>query len=137
MKYKNRKTRQVQVQNRPSDPFLEELHAIRNDVGRRIDPMNAARDTAVVMRAYDLPESFPKGVRAEAKRVSRMLDDPGERLDLRDKFIFTCDPESARDYDDALSLETDRKGRRVLGVHIADVSHFVRPGTELDREAGL
>ena len=135
MKYKNRKSRQAQAQNRPSDPFLEELHAIRNDVGRRIDPMNAARDTAVVMRAYDLPESFPKGVRAEAKRVSRMLDDPGERLDLRDKFIFTCDPESARDYDDALSLETDRKGRRVLGVHIADVSHFVRPGTELDREA--
>ena len=118
-----------------ADPFLEELHAIRSDVGRRIDPMNASRDTAVVMRAYDLPESFPKGVRAEAKRVSRLLDDAGERLDLRDKFIFTCDPESARDYDDALSLETDAKGRRVLGVHIADVSHFVRPGTELDREA--
>ena len=42
-----------------TDPFLEELHAIRSDVGRKIDPMNASRDTAVVMRAYDLPESFP------------------------------------------------------------------------------
>ncbi|MBR4652455.1 MAG: VacB/RNase II family 3'-5' exoribonuclease [Kiritimatiellae bacterium] len=120
---------------RPSDPFLEQLHAIRSDVGRRIDPMNAASDTNVVMRAYELPEGFPKGVRAEAKRASQMLDDPGERLDLRDKFIFTCDPETARDYDDALSLETDSQGRRVLGVHIADVSHFVRAGSELDREA--
>ena len=118
-----------------ADPFLERLHAIRNDVGQRIDPMNAMRDTAVVMHAYELPESFPKGVRAEAKRVSQLLAEPGERIDLRDRFIFTCDPETARDYDDALSLETDAKGRRVLGVHIADVSHFVRPGTELDREA--
>ena len=126
---------ELQKPTRPADPFLEELHAIRSDVGRRIDPMNAARDTSIVMRAYDLPESFPKGVRAEAKRVSRLLEDAGDRLDLRDKFIFTCDPESARDYDDALSLETDAKGRRVLGVHIADVSHFVRPGTELDKEA--
>jgi len=58
-----------------------------------------------------------------------------ERLDLRKKFIFTCDPVSARDYDDALSLETDRKGNRVLGVHIADVSHFVQPGSAVDREA--
>ncbi len=121
--------------SRPSDPFLDRLQAIRSDVGRRIDPLNAARDTAVVMRAYELPESFPKGVRAEAKRVAQLLEEPGKRLDLRDKFIFTCDPETARDYDDALSLETDAKGRRVLGVHIADVSHFVRPGTDLDREA--
>ena len=117
------------------DPFLERLHAIRNDVGRKIDPMNALRDTAVVMHAYELPDTFPKGVRAEARRVSQLLAEPGERLDLRDKFIFTCDPETARDYDDALSLESDAKGRRVLGVHIADVSHFVRPGTELDKEA--
>ncbi len=121
--------------SRPSDPFLDRLQAIRSDVGRRIDPLNAARDTAVVMRAYELPESFPKGVRVEAKRVAQLLEEPGKRLDLRDKFIFTCDPETARDYDDALSLETDAKGRRVLGVHIADVSHFVRPSTELDREA--
>lgn len=59
----------------------------------------------------------------------------GKRLDLRKKFIFTCDPETARDYDDALSIETDRRGNRTLGVHIADVSHYVRPGTALDREA--
>ena len=54
---------------------------------------------------------------------------------MRKKFIFTCDPVTARDYDDALSLETDRKGNRILGVHIADVSHYVKPGSAIDREA--
>ena len=117
------------------DPFLEELHSIRSDVGRRVDPANPSRDTAAVMHAYSLPEIFPKGVRAEAKAAARERVDVAGRLDLRDKFIFTCDPETARDYDDARSLETDSKGRRVLGVHIADVSHYVRPGTALDAEA--
>ena len=53
-----------------SDPFLDKLHDIRSAVGRGIDPMNTARDTAVVIHAYELPESFPKGVKAEAKRVT-------------------------------------------------------------------
>ncbi len=92
-------------------------------------------DTAAVMKFYKLPKAFPPEVLAEAKRSEQMLEEPGKRLDLRRKFIFTCDPQSARDYDDAISLETDRKGNRVLGVHIADVSHFVRPGSALDREA--
>ena len=93
-------------------------------------------DTAAVMKFYKLPKAFPREVLEEASRVSRLSSDSsGSRLDLRKKFIFTCDPVTARDYDDALSLETDRKGNRVLGVHIADVSHYVRPGTALDREA--
>ncbi len=92
-------------------------------------------DTAAVMKFYKLPKSFPPEVLAEAKRVGERLKSPGKRLDLRKKFIFTCDPQTARDYDDALSLEKDRQGNLVLGVHIADVSHFVLPGTALDREA--
>ncbi|NLF23901.1 MAG: VacB/RNase II family 3'-5' exoribonuclease, partial [Lentisphaerae bacterium] len=52
-----------------------------------------------------------------------------------DTYILTVDPATARDFDDALSLTRDARGRRVLGVHIADVSHFVRPGSPLDREA--
>ena len=92
-------------------------------------------DTAAVMKFYKLPKAFPPAVLAEAKRCRERLSSPGERLDLRKKFIFTCDPVTARDYDDALSLETDRKGNRILGVHIADVSHFVPPGSALDREA--
>ncbi len=97
-------------------------------------------DTAAVMKFYKLPKSFPPSVLAEAQavagRVSPSADAKGgRRLDLRKKFIFTCDPETARDYDDALSLETDRRGNRVLGVHIADVSYYVKPGSALDREA--
>ena len=96
---------------------------------------NPSLDTRSVMEQYELPVSFPKQVRAAAERASALLDEPGKRLDLRRKFIFTCDPASARDFDDALSLETDKKGNRVLGVHIADVSHFVTPGSPLDKEA--
>ena len=92
-------------------------------------------DTDAVMKFYKLPKTFPQDVLEEAKHVVDKLKDPGRRLDLRKKFIFTCDPATAKDFDDALSLETDRKGNRVLGVHIADVSHFVRPGSALDREA--
>ena len=91
-------------------------------------------DTAAVMKFYDLPKAFPPKVLAEARKIPVKVDATG-RLDLRKKFIFTCDPVTARDFDDALSLETDRRGNRILGVHIADVSHFVRPGSEIDREA--
>ena len=96
---------------------------------------NPSLDTRAVMEQYELPSAFPRQVRAAAERASMRLGEPGKRLDLRRKFIFTCDPASARDFDDALSLETDRKGNRVLGVHIADVSHFVTPGSPLDKEA--
>ena len=94
-------------------------------------------DTAAVMKFYGLPRSFPAEVLEAAAKLPRK---PGQkelknRLDLRGEFVFTCDPESARDYDDALSLKTDAKGNRVLGVHIADVSHFVKPGDAIDREA--
>ena len=92
-------------------------------------------DTAAVMKFYKLPRSFPREVLEEAQSIGNRERGTGNRLDLRKKFIFTCDPVTARDYDDALSLETDRKGNRILGVHIADVSHYVRPGTALDREA--
>ena len=92
-------------------------------------------DTAAVMKFYKLPRSFPPEVLREAQNIGKREQGTGNRLDLRKKFVFTCDPVTARDYDDALSLETDRKGNRVLGVHIADVSHYVRPGTALDREA--
>ena len=103
----------------------------------------AAEDTAAVMKFYKIPQSFPQAVLDEARSLSatpntKKTNNPNvfsNRLDLRKKFIFTCDPQSARDYDDALSLEFDRRGDRILGVHIADVSHYVRPGSAIDREA--
>jgi ribonuclease R len=111
---------------------------MKNDNGQvRFPPPGRTprEDTAAVMKFYRLPPEFPAEVRDEARRVADALEKPGDRLDLRNRFIFTCDPATARDYDDALSFETDRGGNRVLGVHIADVSHFVRPGSALDREA--
>lgn len=92
-------------------------------------------DTVAILRQYELPEAFSPAVVAEAEQVAALLKHPGERLDLRERFIVTIDPASARDFDDAISLEHDAQGRRVLGVHIADVSHFVRPGSALDKEA--
>ena len=97
----------------------------------------AREDTAAVMKFYKLPKAFPREVLDEAARVKDLMreTEDAKRLARRKKFSFTGDPVTARDYDDALSLETDRRGNRILGVHIADVSHYVRPGSAIDREA--
>lgn len=96
----------------------------------------AKDDVKAVMKQYNLPGKFSKVVLDEARRVEAGGVSWGrDRLDLRKKFIFTCDPVSAKDFDDALSIERDRKGNRILGIHIADVSHYVTPGSALDREA--
>jgi len=92
-------------------------------------------DTLVVMKQFDLPEAFPAEVIDEAEKVAQRLTRPGNREDIRGKYIITVDPATARDFDDAISMETDPQGNRVLGVHIADVSHFVRPNSPLDIEA--
>ena len=115
---------------------------------------NPSLDTEAVIRQYGLPREFPPEVLAEAETVSARLADGfagvlppapngatplseggSGRRDLRGEYIVTIDPKSAKDFDDAISLTRDEMGRRVLGVHIADVTHFVRPGSALDREA--
>ena len=92
-------------------------------------------DTIAILRHYGIPSEFPAEVVREAEMAARRMDHPGRRRDLRDEFILTIDPERARDFDDALSLSHDKEGRRVLGVHIADVSHFIRQGSAMDEEA--
>ena len=93
-------------------------------------------DTASVMKHFKLPQSFPPEVRREAAALTMPpASELKSRLDLRKRFVFTCDPVTARDYDDALSLDIKRDGTRILGVHIADVSYFVRPKSSIDREA--
>lgn len=96
---------------------------------------NPSLDTLAIIRQYELPEGFPTEVISESECVAAKLHHPGEREDLRNRFILTIDPASARDFDDAISLDIDADGNRVLGVHIADVSHFVEAGSQLDREA--
>ena len=91
-----------------------------------------------LIRAYGMRETFPSRVNAEAKaRSKEEVPDvlPHERLDLRQKKIFTIDGADAKDLDDAVSIECLTNGRYLLGVHIADVSHFVEEDGNLDREA--
>jgi ribonuclease R len=92
-------------------------------------------DTLSVVRHHGLRDTFPAGVVREAETVSARVSKPGPREDLRGLYILTIDPIRARDFDDALSLQLDDQGRRVLGVHIADVSHYVTPDSALDIEA--
>ncbi len=94
-------------------------------------------DTLSIMREYDLPDAFPKDVLQEARDAAEEFDESiGEgRVDLTRETVLTIDPIDARDFDDAISLERLENGHRRLGVHIADVSHFVRPATALDRVA--
>ncbi len=94
-------------------------------------------DIISVAYAHNLPVKFPREVEAEAAKknadiTARVLQG---RLDLRDHLCFTIDPEDAKDFDDAVSLEKLPNGNYQLGVHIADVSHFVEEGSILDKEA--
>ena len=85
---------------------------------------------------FRLRMGFPKEAEAEAAahHEPRVAERAG-RLDLRDELVVTIDPEDARDHDDALSLRALSPGRWQVGIHIADVSHYVRPGSALDAEA--
>lgn len=83
---------------------------------------------------HDLPGDFPSAVEEQARSYPARLE-VGKREDLRKKLIFTIDPATAKDFDDAISLEPRPGGGWILGVHIADVSHYVRGGTPLDQEA--
>jgi len=86
-----------------------------------------------ILHASGIKLKFDEETLAEASKISTECT-IGNRLDLRDKVIFTIDGAGAKDFDDAISLERDGDGY-LLGVHIADVSHFVKPGTALDAEA--
>lgn len=79
--------------------------------------------------------NFPKEVEKEAEEVSRTALDTEDRRDFRGITTFTIDPKDAKDFDDALSYEEIGENKIRVGVHIADVSYFVRPGTALDKEA--
>jgi len=113
--------------------------ADRNPVAEIVEVLGPSRkaslDTIAIMRQYGFDDGFPADVEADAARAEERMKNPGERMDLRKRFIFTIDPVNAKDFDDAISLEDDREGGKILGVHIADVAHFVRPGGALDREA--
>lgn len=93
-------------------------------------------DMLSIIRKHRLPVDFPHDVLREAERVAPEVDsdEAAKREDLRDRFIFTIDPDDAKDFDDAINVERIPDGWRV-GIHIADVSHYVKPKSALDREA--
>ncbi|QOR34474.1 ribonuclease R [Clostridium sp. 'deep sea'] len=94
-------------------------------------------DTLSVIHQYDLPLEFPESVLAEAKKVAKEPNkqEIAKRKDLRDVQTITIDGADARDLDDAITLEKLTNGNYKLGVHIADVGHYVKRGTKLDIEA--
>ncbi|HSH39083.1 MAG TPA: ribonuclease R, partial [Chthoniobacterales bacterium] len=94
-------------------------------------------DMLSIIRKYHLPTEFPRRVVAEAEQIPEVVAPAmwEGREDLREQFIFTIDPDDARDFDDAINVEHLDGGGWRLGVHIADVAAYVVPGSELDREA--
>jgi ribonuclease R len=101
-------------------------------------PGEAGVDVLAILLGHQLPLEFPAAVVREAKAIAAgglgTEADKG-REDLRDTLVFTIDPEDAKDHDDAISWTPATGGGAEVGVHIADVSHYVRQGSELDREA--
>ncbi len=94
-------------------------------------------DMLSVLRQYDLPLKFPRKVLKEANRFGSEVTDADleGRRDCRGHDVVTIDPADAKDFDDAFCLQATDDGRWKLWVHIADVSHYVKPGSELDQEA--
>ncbi len=117
-----------------NDPLL-------NPEGYITDVLGKAGDLRVELRSiamqFNIPIEFPEEVitAAESFHDSLPQEEYDRRLDIRDKTVVTIDPEDAKDFDDGLSLEYDNDGNYVLGVHIADVSHYVKEGSHLDIEA--
>ena len=97
----------------------------------------AGIDMMSLIREYDLPYEFPEAVLNEAKSINQKVDKTkiNGRLDLRNEEIFTIDGEDAKDLDDAVNVRKTNSGTYMLGVHIADVSNYVKEDSFLDREA--
>lgn len=112
------------------NPFGEVIEVL-GDVGNNNAEMHA------ILAEYDLPLRFPENVLKAAEKIPDQIlpDEVQRRRDVRDVTTFTIDPKDAKDFDDALSVRKLENGLWEVGVHIADVSHYVTPGTILDDEA--
>ena len=114
----------------------------KNLMGEVVDVLGAAGDNDVEMNTilaqYGLPYKYPKRVEDAAEKISAEIteQDFKEREDFRDVWTCTIDPKDAKDFDDALSIRRlEKEGLWEVGVHIADVSHYVKEGDIIDREA--
>ena len=113
----------------------------KNPIGKVVDILGQAGDNTTEMHAilaeYGLPYVYPKNVEAAADQISDVItpEDYAEREDFRDITTFTIDPKDAKDFDDALSIRPIKTGLWEVGVHIADVTHYVKEGSCIDKEA--
>ena len=113
----------------------------KNPIGKVIDILGQAGDNNTEMHAilaeFGLPYVYPKNVEAAADQISDIItpEDYAEREDFRSITTFTIDPKDAKDFDDALSIRPLKPGLWEVGVHIADVTHYVKEGSCIDKEA--
>lgn len=94
-------------------------------------------DMKMILIGNGFSIDFPKAVYNELAKVSEQIpkEEIAKRIDFRDNLTFTIDPEDAKDFDDAISIRTLPNGNYEIGVHIADVSHYIKEGSQLDKEA--
>ena len=113
----------------------------KNPIGQVIDILGTAGDNTTEMHAilaeFGLPYVYPKAVEAAADKIPAEItaEDIAEREDFRKVTTFTIDPKDAKDFDDALSIRPLKEGLWEVGVHIADVTHYVKEGGIIDKEA--
>lgn len=113
----------------------------KNPVGEVLDILGQTGENTTEMHAilaeYGLPYRYPKNVEDAALKIGPGITDEevAKRIDMRDTVTFTIDPRDAKDFDDALSLRPLPNGNFEIGVHIADVTHYVTPDSIIDREA--
>ena len=113
----------------------------KNLIGEVVDVLGQTGDNDVEMNTilaqYGLPYVYPKAVEEAAEKISGEItkQDEAEREDFREVFTCTIDPRDAKDFDDALSIKQLNNGQWQVGVHIADVSHYVTEGSIIDKEA--
>jgi len=113
----------------------------KNPIGKVMDILGQSGDNTTEMHAilaeYGLPYAYPKSVEDEAEKIDPGItaEEIGQREDLREVTTFTIDPRDAKDFDDAISIRKTDDGLWEVGVHIADVSHYVKEGSIIDKEA--
>ena len=110
---------------------IGEIVTVLGDVGDNDAEMHA------ILAEFGLPYSYPADVEAAANEISDKIEDEeiAHRVDMRDVVTFTIDPRDAKDFDDALSIRKLESGLWEIGVHIADVTHYVTPDSIIDKEA--
>lgn len=126
----------IEISEYPTDKKPRIVGRLLKVLGPPDDP---ATEIAKIIACADIPEEFPDDARAQAEATPQEVTETDlvDRIDLRDREFLTIDPETARDFDDALCIEDGPYGGPRVWIAVADVSHYVQPDDALDREAQL